>query len=51
MPQFHETGYGRKFLEVQLPGLIKQLTRIADAMEESNKLRKEEYDAAEKREE
>lgn len=37
MPQFHETGYGRDFFSHQLPQLIKQLTRVADALEEQNK--------------
>ncbi len=37
MPQFHETGYGKRFFDYQLPYLIKQITRIADALEEQNK--------------
>ena len=48
MPQFHETGYGRKFFDRQLPDLIKAMERIADALEEQNKLLKgkdkKEYD-------
>lgn len=40
MPQFHETGYGRDFFSHQLPQLIKQLTRVADALEEQNKQNK-----------
>ncbi len=36
MPQFHETGYGRKFYEHQLPELITQLTRIANTLQEIN---------------
>ena len=36
MTQFHETGYGRKFLQRDFPDMIKQLTRIADAMDISN---------------
>jgi len=32
-PQFHETGYGKKFFEHQLPELILHLCRIADAMD------------------
>lgn len=39
MPQFHETGYGRLFFQSQLPDLIKQLTRIADALEAQNKMK------------
>lgn len=37
MPQFHETAFGKRFLESQLPKLIKALERIADALEEKNK--------------
>lgn len=37
MTQFHETGYGRKFLERDFPNMVRQLTRIADAMDISNK--------------
>lgn len=51
MPQFHETGYGRTFFEYQLPKLIRELGRVADALEESNKLRKEEEHGSKKREE
>lgn len=42
MVQFHETGYGRKFFEVQLPKLINNLGRIADAMEKKEEGSKEE---------
>ena len=31
MPQFHETGYGRKFFEAQLPQLIKAIEKNATA--------------------
>lgn len=31
--QFHETGYGRRFYDVQLPALIKAINRLADAKE------------------
>lgn len=41
MPQFHETGYGRKFFDKQLPDLIKAMERIANALEEQNELTKE----------
>lgn len=40
--QLHETGFGRRFFESQLPKLIKELGRIADALEKQNELRKEE---------
>lgn len=33
MPQFHETGLGQRYYNVQLPDLIRQLKRIADALE------------------
>ena len=41
MPQFHETGYGKKFFQKQLPDLIKAMERIANALEEQNELLKE----------
>ena len=31
--QFHETTYGRRFFEGQLPSLIKAINRLADANE------------------
>ena len=37
MAQFHETMYGKRFFDSQLPALIKALERIAKALEESNK--------------
>jgi hypothetical protein len=33
MPQFHETGYGSRFYNGQLPTLIHALERIASALE------------------
>lgn len=33
MAQFHESGYGRLFFGTQLPSLIKQLERIANAID------------------
>lgn len=38
MPRFHETGYGRKFFERQLPDLIRAVERVADALEKQNQL-------------
>lgn len=38
MPQLHETLYRRKFFDSQLPALIKEIGRLADAVEESNRL-------------
>lgn len=37
MAQFHETQYGKRFFDSQLPKLIKALERIADALEKQNK--------------
>jgi len=37
MPQFHETGYGRKFFEADLPRLVRALERIATQLEANNK--------------
>lgn len=36
MPQFHETIYGRDFFSHQLPKLIKEIGRVADALEKQN---------------
>lgn len=33
MAQFHETMYGKRFFDSQLPALIKALERIAIALE------------------
>ena len=33
MAQFHETMYGKRFFDSQLPALIKVLERIAVALE------------------
>jgi len=33
---FHETGYGRNFFDVQLPKLIQETGRLANALEEYN---------------
>lgn len=38
MPEFHETIYGRRFFDSQLPELIRNLGRIADAMEKQQKV-------------
>lgn len=35
---FHETVYGHRFFDVQLPKLTKAIDRLAAAMEESNQL-------------
>ena len=44
--QFHETGYGKRFFDGQLPALIKALERIAKALEskEKEQMRKEPRD-------
>lgn len=42
MPAFHETVYGKRFFDKQLPDLISALKRIADALEEVNKTYEEE---------
>ncbi len=36
MQEFHETGYGKRFFERDLPALIKNLERIAVALEKLN---------------
>ena len=35
---FHNTGYGRRFFDQQLPELIKAINRLAIAQEKSNEL-------------
>lgn len=42
MNAFHETQYGRRFFDGQLPRLIKALERIADALEKQSKNKNEE---------
>lgn len=42
MAAFHETQYGKRFFDSQLPKLIKSLERIADALEKQNENKKEE---------
>lgn len=37
MPQFHETGYGRRFFEAQLPDLIKSIEKIGYELEAARK--------------
>lgn len=42
MPNFHETMYGKRFFDSQLPKLITALERIADALEKQNEIKQEE---------
>ena len=35
-PQLHETPYGRRFFDSQLPNLIKAINRLAEAIENQN---------------
>lgn len=42
MSNLHETGLGKRFFESQLPKLIKELGRIADALEKQNELKEKE---------
>lgn len=44
MATFHETGYGKRFFDSQLPKLIKALERIADALEKQNQTKQEEIE-------
>ncbi len=37
-PDFYQTMMGKRFYESQLPSLIKAVNRLADAIEESNRL-------------
>lgn len=38
---FHNTGYGRRFFERQLPDLIEAINRVADSQQKSNDLLQE----------
>lgn len=38
--QFHETGYGKRFFDQQLPALIKALNRMADVYEKKQSVTK-----------
>ena len=40
MAQFHETVYGKRFFDSQLPALIKALERIAKALEKQEEKEK-----------
>jgi hypothetical protein len=39
---FHQTAMGKKFFEHDVPQLVRQLTRIASALEKNNELKAEE---------
>lgn len=41
MFSFAETTYAKRLFDSQIPKLIKELGRIADALEEANKTKKE----------
>lgn len=49
MAEFHETQYGKRFFNGQLPKLIKELGRIADALEKANELKEKENNNYENR--
>ncbi|MEE1301259.1 MAG: hypothetical protein UHD64_00640 [Bacteroidales bacterium] len=49
MAAFHETQYGKRFFDSQLPKLIKECERIANALEEQNALLKAEYERLERK--
>lgn len=42
MAAFHETMYGKRFFDSQLPKLIKSIERIADALEKQNENKEKE---------
>lgn len=44
MPNLHETSLGRRFFENHVPKLIKELGRIADALEKQNELKEKEIE-------
>lgn len=42
MPQFHETEYGRRFLDQQLPELIRNIEKLNKELKRANDLKEEE---------
>ena len=42
MSDFYQTIMGQKFFNGQLPELVRSINRLADAIEESNRLRQKE---------
>ncbi len=48
MNDFHKTPMGRKFYETDLPKLVSVLEKIANKMEESNKLDEKRFKLEEK---
>lgn len=48
MPRFHETGYGRRFFERQLPYLINEIKNTSDALKEVAEGLKEKQNEPEK---
>jgi hypothetical protein len=36
MPEFHETGYGRRFFDAQLPALIKAIQDLTAEVKKLN---------------
>lgn len=49
MIQFHETKMGQKFFMGDFPKFIKEVGRLADAIEESNRIAKEKEAKEEKK--
>ena len=45
MPQFHETGYGRKFFEAQLPQLITNIGELTKETKRANNLKEKELES------
>ena len=41
-PEFHQTGYGRRFFDAQLPQLIKAIEEMASNVAECNRIIREE---------
>lgn len=44
MDNFHLTKRGGKFFDIDFPAMVKATNRLADAIEESNRLKKEELE-------
>lgn len=49
-PQFHQTGYGRAFFELQLPKLIASIETLSVQLKRANDLKEQEMNGESSRE-
>lgn len=48
MLEFYKTSGGRRFCDATMPGIMRELNRVADAMEKANQLKEQELKLREK---